>query len=79
MAEKCDPYLESFAPFRATGKRVRVVIKEATLAGNPIPLNDKSIDMCVSYHVKGICNSNCGRKRDHTKHTDGETARLMSW
>jgi hypothetical protein len=79
VAIKCDPYLESFAPFRATGKRVRVVIKEATLAGNPIPLNDKSIDMCVSYHVKGICNSNCGRKRDHTKHTDGETARLMSW
>jgi hypothetical protein len=79
VAEKCGLYIESYAPFRASGKRVRDIIKAVTLAGNPIPQNDKSMDMCVSYHVKGICNSNCGRRQDHTKHNDGETARLMTW
>jgi hypothetical protein len=54
VAKKCNPYLEALAPFRATGKRVRKIIRAATLlAGNPIPQNDRRVGMCVSYHVKG--------------------------
>lgn len=79
VAEKCAPYVETFAPYRATGKRVREVVRAATAAGNPIPKADSGVDMCVSYHVKGVCNSNCGRKSDHKPHTEPETTRLLGW
>jgi hypothetical protein len=79
VAEKCAPYVEAFAPYRATGKRVREVVRAATAAGNPIPKADSGVDMCVSYHVKGVCNSNCGRKSDHKPHTEPETTRLLGW
>jgi hypothetical protein len=79
VSEKCDPYIELFAPFRATGKRVREVMRAANEAGHPIPKSDNGSDMCISYHVKGICNTNCGRKSDHKPHNDGETTRLVSW
>lgn len=78
-AQKCTPYLEVFTPYRATGKRVRDVIKEAGAAGHKLPKNDAGNDMCISYHVKGICNTGCGRQADHQAHKDGETARLASW
>jgi hypothetical protein len=78
-AEKCSPYLEVYSPYRSTGKRVRDVIKEAGAAGHKLPKNDAGSDMCISFHVKGICNSGCGRKSDHQAHNDGETARLTSW
>jgi hypothetical protein len=79
MAEKCKPYVEAFAPFRETGKRVREVIKAASAAGHTLPANDAGTDMCISFHVKGICNSACGRKRDHASHNNAETARLTEW
>jgi hypothetical protein len=80
VADKCVPYIELlFAPYRATGKRVREVMRAANEAGNPIPKSDSGSDICVSYHVKGICNSNCGRKLDHKPHSEGETTRLVSW
>jgi hypothetical protein len=78
-AEKCSPYLEVYSPYRSTGKRVRDVIKEASAAGNKLPQNDAGKDMCISFHVKGICNTGCGRKSDHQPHSDGETARLAGW
>jgi hypothetical protein len=60
---KCDPYLDVYALFRATGKRVREVIKSANQAGNHLLKNDRNVNMCVSFHVKGVCNTNCGRMR----------------
>jgi hypothetical protein len=76
---KCVPYLEVFAPYRATGKRVREVIKTAIAAGNKLPKNNNNLDMCVSYYVKGVCNTNCGQNADHTPHSDDETARFVTW
>jgi hypothetical protein len=35
--------------------------------------------MCVSYHVKGICNSRCGRKGDHRAHSATESKSLLDW
>jgi hypothetical protein len=76
---KCEPYLEAYATYRATGKRVRDVIKAAAQAGHAFPVNDKHGDMCISYHVKGVCNTNCGRHSDHSPHSAAETSRLLSW
>jgi hypothetical protein len=79
VADKCVPYIELFAPYRATGKRARDVMRAANKAGNPIPKSDSGSDICVSYHVKSICNSNCGRKSNHKPHSEGETTQLVSW
>ena len=77
--DKCVPYLETFAPFRASGKFVHEVIKAAVLAGHHLPKKDKGVNMCVSYHVKGVCNTNCGRNSDHAPHNTNETARFVVW
>jgi hypothetical protein len=29
------------------------------------------VDMCISYHAKGICNTNCGQQQDHTSTQNG--------
>jgi hypothetical protein len=79
VVSKCVPYLDEYAPYRASGKRVRIVIKDAHQAGHTLPTNDKNGNMCISYHVKGVCNSNCGRSSDHAPHNAGETARLLAW
>jgi hypothetical protein len=31
------------------------------------PLNDDNLPMCLSFHVKGGCFSNCRRRADHTR------------
>jgi hypothetical protein len=52
------------------GLRVREVIKKAVEGGHPLPKNAQGSDMCMSYHVKGMCNQNCRRR---------EKASLLSW
>jgi hypothetical protein len=76
---RCKPYLEVYAPFRALGKRVRDVMKAATAAGHVFPKNNQGVNMCVSYHVKGVCNSNCRQSSDLITHSDDETARFVEW
>ena len=39
----------------------------------------KDIEMCVSYHVIGRCQSNCRRAIDHYPHTDEEDAPLVQF
>jgi hypothetical protein len=45
-------YNDALLPYRATGKRVRDVIKAALEQGHPIPKTTGGKEMCVSYHVK---------------------------
>jgi hypothetical protein len=78
-AVRCLPYNEKFTPHRQTGERVRDVVKRAAMAGQTIPQNDAGVPMCISYHVKGICNTRCGRSADHISHSEAETSRLLTW
>lgn len=46
------------------------------------PLPNSKVDnqpMCIAFHAKGMCNSNCGRKVDHVSYNDTEYAPLVSW
>ena len=36
-------------------------------------------EMCLSYHIKGICNCRCGRAEDHLPHTDDQDQILVEW
>ena len=38
-----------------------------------------SIEMCLSFHVKGICNTCCSRAADHLLHTPEQDANLVNW
>mgnify|MGYP000181859540 CR=1 FL=1 len=72
-----------FASFKELGLMVRDVITRAETAGHPLPKNDRGLDMCVTFHVKGFCNSNCRRHADHSPpgpaRNPAEEARLHAW
>ena len=72
-------YNEAFAPYKETGKRIRDILKKAVTNNNHLPKNSSGVEMCVSYHVKGICNLHCGRKADHKAHTAADTKKLVDW
>jgi hypothetical protein len=73
------PYIETFAPYRATGTRVRDVIKTAKDNGHSLPKADTGSDMCISFHVKGIWSTTCGHCANHKSHNAAETERLKEW
>jgi hypothetical protein len=56
------------------------------VADHPVPPNDMGVPMCLSFHVLGMCNSRCGRAKDHNdvlpggkRHTDREDRKIESW
>jgi hypothetical protein len=51
-------------------------------AGGPPPTINKagvSIQMCLSYHVRGSCWNSCPRNADHAPHTTAEDLALIEW
>ena len=74
-----DVYNTVYEPFKSTGIRARDGIRKAREAGHNVPKNDSKETICVSFHVKGICNTNCGRKSDHRPQSDAEIARTLAW
>jgi hypothetical protein len=72
-----------FTSFKELGLMVREVIARAKTAGHPLPKNDRGVDMCITFHVKGFCNSNCQRHGDHSPpgpaRNPAEEARLHPW
>jgi hypothetical protein len=42
------------------------------------PQNDSGVQFCLSYHKRGTCYENCGRRGDHRAHNPQETARLLA-
>jgi hypothetical protein len=35
--------------------------------------------MCLAFHVKGMCNQQCGRNADHVEYNGTEYAPLVEW
>jgi hypothetical protein len=35
------------------------------IADHPVPSNDRGNPMCLLFYVLGMCNSRCGRAKDH--------------
>jgi hypothetical protein len=72
-----------FAGFKALGLMIRDVISRAAAAGKPLPKNDRGLDMCITFHVKGFCNANCKRRADHSPpgpvRNPAEETRLHAW
>jgi hypothetical protein len=68
----------SFKRFVEKNLRVRDVLQRAGPT-NRIPTNAEGIEMCLSYHLKGVCNTNCSRNGDHKEHSADEDAKIVRW
>jgi hypothetical protein len=58
--------------------RVRDVLQWAGLM-NRMSNNSNGVEMCMSYHLKGMCNTNCLHWGDHHNHTPAEDQALLGW
>jgi hypothetical protein len=47
-------------------------------AGN-LPLRDDGKEMCLAWHLRGVCNTACRRSYDHTEHDQATNDRLRAW
>ena len=53
--------------------------REVVATHGPCPNNDAGDPMCLPFHGKGGCYSNCRNKADHKPHVLGERERLAGW
>jgi hypothetical protein len=53
--------------------RVRDVLQRAGTS------NATGVEMCLLYHLKGICNITCAHNGDHKEHTPAEDLALIRW
>jgi hypothetical protein len=75
---KATPINPAFKKFVDMSLRVRDVIKRAGTS-NRVPNNNTGIEMCLAYHLKGVCNSNCARHQDHREHQPSEDQAILRW
>jgi hypothetical protein len=69
-----------FDRFKAMNLKTRDVLESANTRANPQPLaSDGTTRMCLSYHLKGLCNGRCGRRADHDRHSDQQDQKLKEW
>jgi hypothetical protein len=74
-AKPINPALQKFVDMNL---RVRDVLQRAGPA-HRVPNNNDKVEMCLSYHLKGVCNSNCSRQHDHKEHQPAEDQALIRW
>ena len=67
-----------FQRFAVLVCRVRDIVTAAPVPP-PMSPHDNTCQMCVSYHVKGMCNDRCGRSVDHAAHTPAQDNLLLEW
>jgi hypothetical protein len=79
-----------FAGYRDTpGVIIRDLVDQN--AANPLPISSNDsptnrgrfpntpLRVCLSYHVKGMCNSRCGRAADHGPLTPEKRQEIVAW
>jgi hypothetical protein len=70
-----------FEEYRSRGIKSRT-IKKAILANEKPPLPPSKTGtgtMCLPWHTKGLCNSECRLKADHIRYTATELQPLKDW
>jgi hypothetical protein len=82
-------YLEAeFGQFRILPVRIRDLLDRHAATPPPISSHDSPanrtnprtpVRMCLSFHVKGMCNDRCGRACDHRPLTAEKRQELLAW
>jgi hypothetical protein len=78
VQRKPTPINPSFQRFVDMNLRVRDVLVRAG-KDHRVPTNSVGVEMCLSYHLKGMCNTICARNGDHKDHTAAEDQALLRW
>ena len=71
-----------FEEYRSRGIKSRTIKKENLANRKPPPLPQSKTGtgaMCLPWHTKGLCNSECRLKADHIKYTAAELKPLKDW
>ena len=58
------------------------ILEAVRKAGGPPPKVTRGaseVQMCIAYHIKGTCWSQCRRRKDHATHTQEEDQLLVDW
>ena len=66
-------------PAGGLGFRIHRAIDAAVEEGIDIPIRDDSHHFCLSYHLKGVCNLNCGGRHSHRTMSQGKIGRMTEW
>ena len=76
-------YNVAFEPFRTLNIPIATIRRR--LRDNPNmrrpPPSPASLntEMCLAFHIKGMCNTRCGKGVDHVPHTAEQDAPLLAW
>ena len=71
IVRQSAPINPDFQHFANMSVHVRDVLQRAGNK-NKLPSNADRVEMCLSWHIKGICNTTCGQARDHHVHATEE-------
>ena len=69
----------AFQTFKSQGIRARVLKDQIRARGVSYPVNGQGNNMCITYHVTGVCNERCSVRADHIPHTAAEDETLRVW
>ena len=76
-----NAYVEgSWGLFQHAGA-MRLITRKASLAGIDLPVSpvDPNCKTCPTFHIKGMCNTECGNVADHVVHTWYQDLPLWGW
>ena len=71
-----------FATYKDSGtpcRSVRAKINRGELPPLPMSKVNPTMEMCLGWHTKGMCNSNCSKQTDHIPYTDTEYQPRVQW
>jgi hypothetical protein len=68
-----------FEVYKAMNIKAKVLKEQLRTRGVAYPTNAHQNNMCLTYHVQGICNTNCRNASDHYAHTPAEDETFRSW
>ena len=73
-------YNTRFAEFD-TGLQGTTLAAAIRSAGPPpmVTRSGQQVQMCLSYHLRQSCFTNCGRRADHRPHSEAEDDTLFNW
>jgi hypothetical protein len=73
-------YQDRFQQYKELGLPTRMVKAYCIKKGIKPPWSHVlKKPMCISFHIKGVCNNRCGSNGDHKRHTKQQDDELEKW
>jgi len=75
----CSTWVQNPHPNVAFHAYNKVGCLGTVITKHPAPMTTKAQPMCLSYHMRNMCNSNCLRAADHCTHNAMEDNLILAW